>query len=113
MPTREQLNKRAEKAMVESGKPVRKLTASEKKTPSQRRSENMRKKLNRGVVEPEVIPEDCRDCPEEPCGKTLKHCEKASLILRCRHCGQKIRFRVIHAVEWKECKECRRYHGNL
>ncbi len=40
------LNRRAVKTMIESGKPVGKLTDAQKKTPSQRKSENLKKRLN-------------------------------------------------------------------
>lgn len=42
---RKNLNRRAIKTMIQSGRPVGRLTDAEKKTPSQKHSESMRKKL--------------------------------------------------------------------
>lgn len=80
---------------------------SMQKTPSQKRSENMRKKLLRGG-KPEPEPQfDCCDCEKEPCGFSLKRCDKASLIGRCVECGQRTRYRLVEGQTWKMCKNCR------
>lgn len=43
---REKLNKRTIKTMIQSGKPVGRLTDEQKKTPSEKRSDNFRKSKN-------------------------------------------------------------------
>jgi hypothetical protein len=115
MPTREQLHKRATKALIEAGKPAgRKLTDSEKVTPSQRRSDLMRKKFakksNTGtIIKPE---QDCRGCPEKPtCEKTLETCGKDWNMLTCPSCGRRTRFRHIATESWKKCTECKERYG--
>jgi hypothetical protein len=66
---RENLNRRAVKTMIQSGRPVGKLTDTQKKTPSQKHSESMRKKLTRGVQ-----PKQCNPEKLEPLVINLKDC---------------------------------------
>jgi hypothetical protein len=44
---RKNLNRRAVKTMIQSGRPVGRLTDAQKKSPSRRRSESMRAKMKR------------------------------------------------------------------
>lgn len=44
---RDKINARTRKALISAGKKIGKLTENEKKTPSQKHSENMRKKFAR------------------------------------------------------------------
>jgi len=82
------------------------------KSPSQKRSEAGRKKyLKRAGIKDavgvEVIPSDCRGCTKD-CrfGNDLDICTERSLVLRCKKCGQKVRFRVINGVAWELCPVC-------
>lgn len=54
---RKNLNRRAVKAMIQSGRPVGRLTDAQKKTPSQKHSEDMRKRLARGAQPKQYDPE--------------------------------------------------------
>lgn len=82
------------------------------KTPSQKHSEAGRKRLLKragsnavaGVAE---VPSDCRGCTKE-CryGMDLDICPELSAVLRCKHCGQKVRFRVIPGIAWEYCPVC-------
>lgn len=78
-----------------------------KKPPSQKKSETLRKKLARGVDIDQPVGDDCRDCPDHPCGKTLNSCERPSRVRRCPRCGVKVRYRIIDGDEWMECPSCR------
>ena len=51
------------------------------KTPSQTRSERLKKKLSRGVVSEAAIINDCFDCPKKPgCAETLVTCPERSVV---------------------------------
>ena len=82
------------------------------KTPSQKKSEAGRKKyLKRAGIKDavgvEVVPSDCRGCTKD-CrfGNDLEICPERSVVLRCKQCGQKVRFRVIQDVAWEYCPVC-------
>jgi len=82
------------------------------KSPSQKRSESMRKKLNRGVVDPTLatVKDDCNNCPDEltcPHEHNLNICPKVSRINRCKKCGQKVRYRFVEGEVWEYCPVCR------
>lgn len=78
------------------------------KSPSQKKSESLRKKLARGVKDPrDSAMDDCRGCTRYPCGHGLSTCDLMSLVKRCGKCGQKVRYRVIAGVDWKYCPSCR------
>lgn len=83
------------------------------KSPSQRKSEAGRKKyLKRAGIKTaagaEIPPSDCRDCTKEcKYDHDLDICPERSLVLRCRKCGQRVRFRVINGVAWELCPVCR------
>lgn len=75
-------------------------------SPSERKSERLRKKLNRGKPDIRELPEDCRDCPKEPCGKTINTCGEKMVVDRCRKCGIKARYRFMFG-ELYLCPVCR------
>jgi hypothetical protein len=94
-------------AMAHGGVPKRL-----QKSPSQKKSEALKRKLNRTVLNPlGEVKEDCRDCTEYPCGKKLVACDKPSMVRTCEGCGEKVRFRVIAMVSWKLCPVCRAKRG--
>lgn len=109
---RARLAKRTRKARIEAGEKIGHLTDNEKKTPSQRRSENGRKRLNRGAKESSVpiqnAPVDCHQCPtQKSCTYSDLHvCFRLSAIHECTECGGKFRHPVIPGVSWIYCKEC-------
>jgi hypothetical protein len=79
-----------------------------RKTPSQKRSEHLRNKLNRDTHKIDVqLQEDCRGCSKYPCGKSILSCNERSMTKQCGHCGLPTMYRVIIGDEWKLCKECR------
>lgn len=104
---RKKLVNRNTKALIDAGKKIGHLTESQKKTPSQKRSENLRKKLNRGVEPPATVGEDCNNCPKYPCGTTVSKCIKPSRKNRCAKCGQVVVYRFVAEGEWKYCEVCR------
>jgi len=111
---RASLTKRAVKAMAEAGTPIGKLTDAQKKTPSQRKSENLRKKLTTRdghKAEKEIVQVDCRDCPKLPCTLNSNTCTEKLWTHRCHQCGQKVRYRFIEGVPWEYCPVCREGRG--
>lgn len=111
---RERLTKRTRRTLILSGARIGKLSDSEKKTPSQKRSENGKaKELKRSGVKNiagvEDIPDDCFDCPEKAnrCGKMLEMCGKRHLVLRCKKCGIRVRARIDAVRVWTLCPICR------
>lgn len=77
-------------------------------TPSEKKSVNLRKKLNRGV-EAKVIPSDCRDCGKSPCiyDHDLNVCPERSHVATCAYCGAKVRYRYTSSEDpWKYCPVC-------
>ena len=85
-----------------------------RKTPSQKKSEYLRKKLNRDAPNIDVqVQEDCRDCPKHPCGESIKSCKERSFTKRCSRCGLLTMYRVIIGGEWKLCKKCRDKQNNI
>lgn len=107
---RERLDKRAQEQLAL----VNKITPKRlQKTPSQRKSEAGRKKyLKRAGIKTaagvEIPPSDCRDCTKEcKYDHDLDICPERSLVLRCRKCGQRVRFRVINGIAWELCPVCR------
>jgi hypothetical protein len=109
---RDHLAKRTRKARIEAGEKIGHLTENEKKTPSQRRSENGRKKLNRGGVVTSVhvanYPSDCHQCPTIGiCTyKSLQECYRMSTSHDCKKCGKIFRHPVIPGASWIYCREC-------
>jgi hypothetical protein len=98
-PLRQKLTRRTEKNRVDHKHP----------SPSERKSQLMRKKLLRGkpdVPEPEG---DCFDCEKYPCGWSIRRCPNnvATLIGQCHYCGIKYRHRLVEGKTWKYCKGCR------
>jgi hypothetical protein len=76
-------------------------------SPSEKKSERLRKKLNRGLSDTRELPEDCRECSKNPCGKTINTCEEKMMIGRCQHCGVKVRYRFIFGEFVYLCPVCR------
>lgn len=103
---KQHLGSRCRKALIEAGKTIGTLTSAQKKTPSQRKSENLKKRLSRGVVELTDLPEDCFGCSKYPCGKKLVQCEERSIIHRCMKCGVKVRHRIQEDAAWELCPVC-------
>ena len=111
---REKLMKRARKAMIQSGAKIGKLTHAESVSPSQRKSELGRERLNNrpsnsGSTASIPVQFDCRGCEGEGwCGfDSIEHCEVQSRITRCKKCGVKVRFRVIESEPYEYCPICR------
>jgi len=111
---RTRLTKRAVKAMIQSGKPVGKLTDAQKKPPSQRKTELLHKKLDSrksnagaGKAVEVPIPDDCRGCTDTCPSNSLAKCHRNSIVVRCAQCGQKVRIRIIPGENWKYCPVCR------
>ena len=78
------------------------------KTPSQKHSESLRKKLTRGASPEPNYDDDCRGCPDKPlCGKLLEKCGQEWKIARCKTCGKKHRYRWIEGEVWMNCTRCR------
>jgi hypothetical protein len=109
---RDHLTKRSRKARIEAGEKIGKLTENEKKTPSQRRSENGRRKLMRGAKESSIpiqdAPVDCHQCPtQKSCTYSDLHvCFRLSAIHECKECGRRFRHPVIPGLSWIYCKDC-------
>lgn len=105
---RQHLGSRTKKALIDLGKSVLgNLTKAQKKTPSQRKSEAMKKRLSRGTVEIKDLPEDCFECKKYPCGKKIAQCEEPSIVHRCLKCGVKVRHRNEPGKVWEYCPVCR------
>ncbi|MFA5213319.1 MAG: hypothetical protein WC406_08300 [Methanoregula sp.] len=107
---RERINKRTRKTLIQAGKKIGRLTEAEKKTPSQKRSENARKKFaNKAGVKysPNVYPGDCWTCPKQPCGQEPATCKERTMVHPCLGCGAKYRHFVDHENPWTQCPKCR------
>ena len=113
------LHKRLEKRAMMQQALINNITPKElQKTPSQKNSERLRKKLLKraGIktVEPEP-PSDCRGCTI-PCryDNQLNICKERSLVVRCGKCGQKVRVRVVDDGDEKYyCPPCKATVGKL
>jgi hypothetical protein len=105
---RARINTRTRKTLIESGAKIGRLKDSEKKTPSQKRTENLKKKdLKRaGLSSKPVYPTDCHLCPKYPCGETLNDCLERSMVHSCTKCGLKVRHRVDPEIPWTLCPSC-------
>jgi len=104
---RDHLRSRTTKTLIQSGAKIGHLSDSDKKTPSQKRSENLRKKLNRGAQPDIKAGEDCNGCSKYPCGKTVKHCSEPSRKNRCKKCGGVVIYRYVEGQVWEYCEPCR------
>ena len=99
MDLREKLKKRAIKAITKKKTP----------TPSEKKSVNMRKRLNRGAVPDIAVAFDCRDCEIwSTCqyDHDLNRCHVKTLTHRCKKCGMKVRYRFIEDKVWELCPIC-------
>lgn len=79
------------------------------KTPSQKRSENAKRKAAKKAGAKFVqhhCPCDCWKCPKEPCGGSVEMCEERSMVHRCKKCGQSVRHRVDETEVWEYCPVC-------
>lgn len=110
-PLRKKFAKRARQQIaLQSGVVPKEL----RKSPSEKKSERGQAKfLKRAGITKEndikVYPSDCRNCSKETNCQyehNLEKCPERSLVLRCKQCGQKVRFRVITGVAWEVCPVC-------
>ena len=80
-------------------------------SPSEKRSEKMRAKLNRGQPDIRTLPEDCRGCEKmignNTCGLTINTCQEKQVVDRCSKCGMKVRYRFIFGEFNYRCVVCR------
>jgi hypothetical protein len=83
------------------------MAAKKRPSPSQKKSESLRKKLNRGADVKPPVRYDCNRCPKEPCGKTVGECEVPHRSLRCKQCGAMYVFRFDLANIFEYCTPCR------
>ena len=104
---RKHINTRTRKTVAQLETKVGSLNPQEKKSPSQKHSEAMRKKLNRGVVPPVTIGYDCNNCLKYPCGETTRTCKELTRKNRCGKCGMVVVYRFVAEGEWKYCLPCR------
>lgn len=104
---RDKLNTRTRKTLIDSGSKIGHLTDAQKKTPSQRKSELLKKKLSRGVESIKALGYDCNGCLKYPCGKTTETCEEPTRKNRCAKCGGLVVYRYVEGKEWKYCEVCR------
>ncbi len=102
---RKRLAARTTRQLIETKASFGHLTEAQKKSPSQRNSERLRKKLNRGKQIVKTL-EDCRGCPDYPCGKTLVVCHVVTRTMRCPKCGMSVLYRYILDEPWKGCPSC-------
>lgn len=96
---REKLKKRAIKAITKKKQP----------SPSEKKSINLKKKLNRGVVPDVAIMQDCRDCiNHQTCeyDHDLSKCVYPTRTHRCKKCGVKVMYRYIEDKVWEYCPIC-------
>jgi hypothetical protein len=104
---RKKLEKRAREQIALTAGVIPK---SLQKTPSQTRSENIRRKdaKRAGVKFIQTnYPCDCHGCPKEPCGQTLEQCSEKSMVHQCTKCGQRVRHRVQEGTPWMYCPPCK------
>jgi hypothetical protein len=86
---------------------IKTLSKKVTSSPSEKKSERLRAKLNRGQPDMRTLPEDCRGCEKEPCGKSLNVCEQKQVVDRCNKCGLKVRYRFIFGEFNYRCPVCR------
>ena len=115
-PLRDHLNRRTRRTLISAGKQIGKLKDSEKKTPSQKKSESMRKKLLKRAGMKSVAPVqggcDCHTCPKQPCGQTTDTCSERTMVHPCLKCGVKVRHYIDPNVPWEYCPPCKAMGGN-
>jgi hypothetical protein len=112
---RSTLMHRATKMLAQAGKPIHRLTDAEKKSPSQKKSENARKrdlqraeKQHPATAQENQVLYDCFTCPKHPCyGNSLRTCGEPTLTRQCKQCGQKIIYRIDPNKKWEYCLVCR------
>ena len=87
------------------------------KTPSQKRSENSKKRELRRAQQYERscrqsadnILFDCYTCPKYPCGVDPVACDKIMPLDRCVLCGLPVRHYNDKTQKWVYCKDCREH----
>lgn len=113
---RKHLQSRATKTLIQAGVRIGRLSDSQKKSPSQKRSESIRKKhANRAGVKYNApdIKDDCHTCKNYPCGKTVSTCSERSVVNRCLQCGQKVRHYIDPDCQWKYCPVCKEVEDDM
>lgn len=79
-----------------------------RKSPSERRSIAMKKKLNRDNTPAPVTRWSCHTCNDN-CGKDPSICGKPYKTRRCNHCGQYMYYYVDeHGIPCLYCDDCKR-----
>jgi hypothetical protein len=90
---------------------IKTLSKKVTSSPSEKKSERLRAKLNRGQPDTRTLPEDCRGCEKmigsQSCGKTLNTCGEKMVVDRCNKCGLKVRYRFIFGEFNYRCPVCR------
>ena len=76
-----------------------------KLSPSAKRSDNMRKKLARGIAE-QPFKKSCHNCTKN-CGFTISGCAERSAKQRCLKCGQYVMYRYDPDVPFRFCDDCK------
>lgn len=102
--------------MIFTGQRAGKLPDSYKITPSERKSNLLKKKLDnrKSNAVAMAIPEtfDCRDCPDKPsCSTNLNTCHHMGRTERCRKCGVRVMYRYIPDDPWVYCPPCKELHS--
>ena len=69
-------------------------------TPSETKSERLRKKLARGQPVCIVKQSDCNGCPKYPCGESIVTCDEVSRTDRCQQCGIKVLYRYVEGEQY-------------
>jgi hypothetical protein len=84
------------------------LSSSQRKTPSERRSESFRKRLRHGAADPKWLDCDCRGCVDKPlCKKKIQFCGKYQWnVGKCCLCGKNVAYRWIDDKAWDRCTIC-------
>lgn len=77
------------------------------KSPSEKHSEALRKKLLRGVKPEMEYQFECNGCTECRGGHFLRTCEKARRIEPCKNCGRMTMYRVDETKTFGLCPQCK------
>ena len=112
---RDNLNRRTRKTLIEAGKQIGRLTDAEKKPPSQKRSEALKKKDRRraglNIKTPVIGGTDCHTCQEQPCEMTPDTCSKRVMVHPCLKCGTRVRHYIDPNIPWEYCPRCKAITG--
>ncbi len=77
------------------------------KSPSEKHSESLRKKLMRGRKPELEYQFDCNGCTECRGGHFLRTCQKPRRIEPCRNCGRLTMYRIDETKTFDQCPQCR------